>query len=41
MAKRSAWLTHVMKTKAANPKMQFKQVLKKASSSWKKKSVSK
>ena len=35
--KRSAWLTHVMQVKAQNAGMAFKQVLKKASASWKKK----
>ena len=39
--KRSAWLTHVMQVRAKNKGMAFKQVLKKASASWKKKSTDK
>jgi len=37
MANKNPWLDHVKKTKKENPKMAFKEVLKKASSSWKKK----
>jgi len=35
--KESAWLTHVKKTKKENPKLALKEVLKKASGSYKKK----
>tara|TARA_R100001530_G_scaffold122253_1_gene89826 strand:- start:260 stop:373 length:114 start_codon:yes stop_codon:yes gene_type:complete len=37
MAKKNPWLDHVKDTKKKNPKMAFKDVLKKASKSWKKK----
>ena len=33
---KNPWLTHVQKTRQANPKMGFKDVLKKAKSTYKK-----
>jgi hypothetical protein len=37
MASKNPWIDHVKKTKKENPKLKFKEVLKEAAKTWKKK----